>query len=191
VKKILVAITVTAALCTVAHAQFATGQSAPLAALAVPADQKGSIIDIGDALGPFLAPYVNALVGTLISALVSWVLLVLKQKFNVSIDEGHRDALVTALQNQAGSLIADGVVRMQGAKITVPDEKLAESANEILAVIPDAAKHLGLTPDYLTKRIVDMIPQTPAGAAMVAAAQPLTVAAPAVAPTPPPPKAAA
>jgi hypothetical protein len=156
---------------TVALAQFAPIGGSATGAPALAA-QGGGIIDIGQALGPFLAPYINAVIGLLISSLVSWVLVVLKNKFNVSIDQGHRDALITALQNQAGSLIADGVVKMQGVKVTIPDQNLAESANEILAVIPDAAQHLGLTPAYLQKRILDMVPQTAAGAAMVAAAQP-------------------
>ena len=134
--------------------------------------QGGGIIDIGQALGPFLQPYVDALAQALICSLVGWVLLVVKKKFNVTIDETHRDALITALQNQAGSLIADGFVKIQNGKVTVPSVALAESANEVMAVIPDAAARLGVTPDYVAKRIVDVIPQTAAGAAMIAAAAP-------------------
>ena len=59
----------------------------------------------------------------------------------------------------------------------MPNAALAESANEIMAVIPDAAARLGFTPDYLAKRIIDVIPQTAAGAAMIAAAQPKPVVA--------------
>ena len=137
------------------------------------------MIDIGQALGPFLQPYVNAIVGSLLTALVSWVLLILKNKLNVSIDDAHRQALLTALKNQAGSLIADGMVTVEkDGKITVPNAQLAQSANEIMAVIPDAAARLGFTPDYLAKRIIDTIPQTAAGAAIVAAAQPVPVTAP-------------
>lgn len=130
----------------------------------------GGIINIGQALGPFLQPYVDAAVNALILAFVGWLGMILKNKFNVSIDQGHRDALVTALQNQAGSLIADGFVKIQNGRVTVPSTALAESANEIMAVIPDAAARLGFTPDYVAKRIIDFIPQIPAGAAMIAGA---------------------
>lgn len=143
-----------------------------------PAPEQGGVINVGQAFSAALEPYINAAVNALIVAFVGWLGMILKNKFNVSIDEGHRDALVTALQNQAGSLIADGAVKMEGAKITVPDKALAQSANEIMAVIPDAAKRLGFTPEYLQKRILDMIPQTAAGAAMVAAATPPAAPAP-------------
>lgn len=137
------------------------------------APTQGGVIDIGQALGPFLQPYVNAVVGSLLTALVSWVLLILKNKFNVQIDESNRNALVTALKNQAGSLIADGFVKVEAnGKVTVPNQALAEAANEVMGVIPDAAARLGFTPDYVAKRIVDTIPQTAAGAQLVAAAAP-------------------
>jgi hypothetical protein len=139
-------------------------------------EQGGGVINIGQAFGTAVQPYIDAAVNAIILAFVGWLGVILKNKFNISIDQGHRDALVTALQNQAGSLIADGVVKMEGAKITVPDKALAQSANEIMSVIPDAAKRLGFTPDYLQKRILDTIPQTAAGAAMVAAAVPAPAA---------------
>lgn len=128
----------------------------------------GGIVDIGQALGPFLQPYVNALVGALLSALVGWLGVQANKWLGVKLDEGARNALTTALQNQVGSLIADGFVKLDGAKINVNSEQLAQSANEVMAVIPDAAKRLGFTPDYVAKRIVDTIPQTAAGAAMIA-----------------------
>ena len=187
IKRIIAALAISAALVCSAAAQ------APLVAnpavvggpissptyVIPPTKESGGVIDIGQALGPFLQPYVNAIVGSLLTALVSWVLLILKNKLNVSIDDAHRQALLTALKNQAGSLIADGLVTVEkDGKITVPNAQLAQSANEIMAVIPDAAARLGFTPDYLAKRIIDTIPQTAAGAAIVAAAQPVPVTAP-------------
>jgi hypothetical protein len=127
-------------------------------------------IDIGQAFGQAAAPYVDAIAQALIAALVSWVLLYIKNTTGIAIDAGHRDALTTALQNQAGSLIADGLVKLENGKVTVPPNALTNSAAEILKVIPDAAKHLGLTPDYVAKRIIDTIPQISAGAAMIATA---------------------
>lgn len=136
----------------------------------------GGIIDIGQAFGGVIGEDINAAINALIlagaTAFVGWLAAELKKRFGVTLDQGHRDALVRALQNQAGSLIADGMVKMEGTTVTVDNKALADSANEVLAVIPDAAKHLGLTPDYVSARIKDFIPQTAAGAAMIAAAQP-------------------
>lgn len=142
---------------------------AAVAFLAVPAAaHAGGAINIGQAFGDAVQPYVDAIVQALIAALVSWVLFKIKQRTGVEIDQGHRDALVTALQNQAGSLIADGFVKIESGKITIPSGTLADAATEVLQTLPDAAKHFGLTPDYVAKRIVDAIPQIAAGAQLVA-----------------------
>lgn len=134
------------------------------------AQSGGGVIEIGQILGPFLQPYVDEIVNALILGAVGWVVSMIHKKTGIQIDESHRDALVRALQNQAGSLIADGFVKVSGAKITVDNKALAESANEVLAVVPDAVEHFGLKPDYIAKRIVDIIPQTHGGAALVAMA---------------------
>lgn len=138
--------------------------------LTQPTIQGGGIINIGQALGPFLQPYVDAAVQALILAGVSWLGVVLKQKFNISIDEGHRDALTTFLQNRASSLIADGAVRMQGLQVKVDSAALAAAVNSINDGAAGAAKHFGITPDMIAAKIIDAIPQVPAGAAIVAQA---------------------
>jgi hypothetical protein len=128
------------------------------------------IIDIGQAFGQAFAPYINAIVQAIVAALVSWVLLKISQKTGIAIDAQHRAALTTALQNQAGSLIADGMVKIESGKVVVSANAVTNAAADALRAIPDAAAHLGLTPDYVAKRIVDTIPQISAGAAMIAAA---------------------
>jgi len=186
-----------------ARAQFGAGQPAsgpypqavggPVGSptYVVPPAQGGGIINIGQAFGPAIQDYVNAIVNALILAGVTYLGTMLHNKLNIDIDAKHRDALVTALQNQAGSLIADGAVKLeQNGNVAVSNAKLADAANEVMRVIPDAAKRLGFTPDYVAARIKDMIPQTAAGAALVAAAQPAPAAdaaAPAAPPAPPPP----
>jgi hypothetical protein len=131
--------------------------------------KQGGVINVGQAFSEVAEPYVNAAINALILAVLGWAFAVFKQKTGIAIDQGHRDALVRALQNQAGSLIDDGFVRVEGATVTVPNEQLAAAANEIIAVLPDAAAHFGLTPEYVAKRIIDFIPQTTAGAAIIAA----------------------
>jgi hypothetical protein len=162
-----------------AHAQFTQqspvpqAQAAPAQVVGAPIGSptyvlppSGGVIDIGQAFGAF-APYINSAVNALILAAIGWACTRFQQSTGVTIDQAHRDSLAHALQNQAGSLIADGLVKMEGKTVTVPSAELATAAKEIIQCIPDAAAHFGLTPDYVAKRIVDMIPQTTAGAQIV------------------------
>lgn len=137
---------------------------------AAPAQPSGGLINIGQAFNDSVAPYINAAVNALILGLVGFLAKRFTDTTGVQIDLGHRNSLVRALQNQAGSLLADGKVKMQGITVHVDSDALANAANNMLKSIPDAEKHFGLTPDYVEKRIVDMIPQTSAGAALVSQA---------------------
>lgn len=179
-KKILAALALAAALaCSPVAAQFHEAQPAPVAigthAVGQPVfvhveRRGGGVINVGQAFSDAVAPYVDAAVNALILAAVGWGLAWFRQKTGLEVDQAHRDALVTALQRQAGSLIADGEAKMSGLKVTVGNAALAKAANEALRAVPDAAKHFGLTPENVAARIVDMIPQTTAGAQVVAAA---------------------
>lgn len=132
----------------------------------------GGVIEIGQAFGDFLQPYVDAVVNALIVALIGWAFAWFRKKTGIEVDKQQRDALTTFLQNQASSLIADGMVKMEGKKVTVDSAALAKAANEIFTRVPDAAKHFGLTPanvgQAVADRIVDAVPQIAAGAHMIA-----------------------
>jgi hypothetical protein len=135
-----------------------------------PAKPAAGVINIGAAFGDWLQPYINAAVEAGMTALVSWVLFVLKTKFNIAIDAGHADSIKRALTTQANAMIASGLVKMEGLTVSVSNQQLADAANKVIAAVPDAVDHFGLTPAELEDKIVSMIPQTPAGAAIVAAA---------------------
>lgn len=134
----------------------------------VPQQHSGGFIQIGQAFGDFLQPYIDATVYTILSSLIGWLCIQLQRRTGIEIDQKHRDALTRALTNQAGSLIADGMVKVEDQKIAVPSEALAKAAAEVMAVIPDAAKHFGITPDYVAARIIDTVPQIAAGAQLLA-----------------------
>lgn len=139
--------------------------------------QAGGVIDVGQAFG-FLAPYINSALGALISAGLGWLWYLLQKRFKINIDEGNRDAIHTALLNAAASLIADGAVHLQGKAIQVPNAEIANAVNEVIAAAPTAVSHFGLTPEVLKQKIIDKIPQVPAGAAMLAVAnKPVAAAA--------------
>ena len=146
-----------------------------LAVMAAPA--LAASIEIGQALTGGLQEIINAVVTGGIAALVGWVLMVVKRKFNVDIEKAHRDALTAFLQRQASSLIAAGAVKVQGVKVEVSNQALADAANMALKAIPDALKFFNLTPASIASRIVDMIPKEPAVAQAQAVA--LDVANPA------------
>lgn len=131
----------------------------------------GGFINVGQAFNAAVAPYVDAVVQGVIAALVGWVVWKIKQKTGIDIDAGHRDAVTRALQNQANALLAAGKTRMSGVKIQVDNLALATAANNLLTAVPDAAKHFGLTPQWAAEKILATLPQTDAGARMVADAQ--------------------
>jgi hypothetical protein len=134
----------------------------------MPQAKSGGFIQIGQAFGDFLQPYIDAAVYAILSSLIGWLCIQLQRRTGIEIDQKHREALAHALSNQAGSLIADGLVKIEGEKISVPSEALASAATELMKTIPDAAKHFGITPDYVAARIIDTIPQIAAGAQMIA-----------------------
>lgn len=125
-----------------------------------PAPASGGIIDVGQLLGPTIQTIVSDVLDALILSALSYIFLKLKTKFNIDIDEGHRTAIINAVQRQAGSLVADGMVKLdQNAKISVDNKALADSVNEVLAVVPDAARHFNITGDQIAQRIIDAMPQ--------------------------------
>lgn len=128
-------------------------------------EQGGGLIQL-KAFG-WLEPYVDTLVQLLIAAGFSWFA---KSRYSSYLDDTSRAALETFLKNRASSLIADGFVKMNGKVVDVHSQALADEANKAGAMIPGALKRFGLTPDVVAQKIVDAIPQVPAGAAIVATA---------------------
>ncbi|MGC2032947.1 MAG: hypothetical protein WA642_23225 [Steroidobacteraceae bacterium] len=115
----------------------------------------------------WLEPYVDSTVQAFIVAFFAWLG---KSKYSQWLDQSSRDALETFLKNRASSLIADGAVNLQNKAVQVNNPMLLKAANEASTAIPDAMKRFGLTPDVVAQKIIDAIPQTESGAAMIATA---------------------
>lgn len=128
-----------------------------------PANTNGGIINLS-AFG-WLQPYVDTLVQSLIVVGFGWFA---KSKYGQMMDQSSRDALMTFAKNRASALIADGAVRMRGKTIDIHSAALATAANESKDAIPDAMKRFGLTPEAVAAKIVAAIPQTSAGAQIIA-----------------------
>lgn len=127
-----------------------------------------NVIEVGGFLAQ-LKPFVDTLITGVLSAVVGWVLFIVKSKLNISIDDSMRDAFLTWARNQAASLVADGYVKVSGLQVKVESGPLAVAANTIFKLVPDAAKHFGITPELAAQKIVDMIPHVPTVAAVAAA----------------------
>ena len=130
---------------------------------APPAQTSGGVIQLS-AFG-WLQPYIDSIAQALLGLGLAWIG---KSKYTQWMDQSARDALEAFTKNTASSLIADGFVKMQGKTVTVPSVALANEVNTAADRIPDAMKRFGITPGGLAQKIVDAIPQTPAGAAIVA-----------------------
>jgi len=118
-------------------------------------------IDIGQALNGSLQEIINGVVTGAIAAFVSLLGYLAQKYFKISIEAGHRDVLTAFLNRQASSLVAAGAVKLEGVKIEVQNQALADAANQALAMIPGALSFFGLTPAKIQQMIVDMIPKQP------------------------------
>lgn len=142
----------------------ATNKVAIIQAPAV--EQKGGGVIQLSAFG-WLQPYVDTIVQALI---VAGFGILGKSKYSQWLDQSSRDALETFVKNRASSLLADGAVSIRGKAIHVDNDMLYRAATQAGTAIPDALKRFGLSPDVVAAKIVDAIPQTQAGAAIVATA---------------------
>ncbi|MFZ5737202.1 MAG: hypothetical protein ACOY6K_10010 [Pseudomonadota bacterium] len=127
-------------------------------------------ISIPDALTGSLQEIITTAVTGLIAALIGWVAIVVKNKFNIDIEAKHREALTAFLTRQASGLVAMGAVNLNGVRIEVQNETLAQAANAALVAIPDALNFFGLTPQKIAGMIVDMLPAQPTVSAAQAVA---------------------
>lgn len=127
--------------------------------------QSATAVDVGGAWNAFQT-WTITIVTVAVSALVGWLLLLLKQKTGLSIDDSMRDALQTALTNAAGLVLNRLGNQLQGKTIDVHNELVAEALNYVLKAAPAAIAHFGLTPDLLRQKIVAKLPQIANTAAM-------------------------
>jgi hypothetical protein len=115
----------------------------------------------------WLQPYVDTVVQGLIVVAFGWLT---KNGYTQWMDASARASVEVFVKNRASSLIADGAVRMQDKAVHVDNSFLYRAARESSTAIPDALKRFGLTPDVVAAKIIDAIPQTPAGASIIATA---------------------
>lgn len=136
-----------------------------------PPQKNGGFIHIGQAFSDFLGPYIDAAIEALAVAFVGWVANGYRRVTGRELDQKHRDALQVAFKNRAASLIAAGKVKVNALGVQVPDAELAVEANDLMAAMKDAVEHFGgMSPELVKQKIIDAIPQIPAGASIIAQA---------------------
>ncbi len=160
----------------IGQAQAQKDDAGKVTIVQAPAESKGGGFIQLSAFG-WLQPYADTLAQALIGAFFTWLGA---SKYKQWLDQSARDALKVFLTNRASSLIADGAVKMQDKSVHVDNALLFRAASQASAAIPDALKRFGLTPDVVAAKIVDAIPQTAAGAAIIADAHKETTSEPVV-----------
>lgn len=113
-----------------------------------------------------LVPYIVAAVGGVITVLGGLLTLWLKQKFNIDVDAKYREAWQQSATNAAGDLIARGAVKIEQAtgRLVIENKDMATVINTVIARVPDAVKHFGLTPDDIRTTVIAKVPQVLTGA---------------------------
>lgn len=126
-----------------------------LAATGACADTTINVADIWNGI----APYLVAAIGALISAALGWLIALINRKLGISIDDSMRASLQTAATNAAGLVLNQLGNSLQGKKIDVGNQFVADAVNYVLKAAPDAVAHFGLTPEAIAEKILALLPQ--------------------------------
>lgn len=131
---------------------------------------QSTVIGVTDTLAGSIRDVTVTILSGVVAAFLGWVSYWIKTKFGIDIEAKHRDALQAFITRQASSLIAQGAVKLEGVKVDVKSQPLADAARLALNAIPDALAYFNLTPSVIASMIVDMIPKQPAVATAQAVA---------------------
>jgi hypothetical protein len=124
--------------------------------LAVPAWAADSTVSLGG-LFDLLQPYILAVFSAIATGLVAWLFAILRAKWNIEIDQAHRDALQTALTNAAGLALSKAQGGLAGKTVDLRSPLIAEAVKYVVAAVPTALGHFGLTPEALAQKIAAKI----------------------------------
>jgi hypothetical protein len=124
----------------------------------VPQADTTTSVDIGG-FWTALLPYIASAVGGLITFLVGWVLVLVKSKLGLSIDDSMRASLQTAATNATGLVLNKLGNTLNGKTVDVGNVLVADAVNYVMKAAPDAIAHFGLTPDAIAQKILALLPQ--------------------------------
>lgn len=116
-----------------------------LAILATAAFAQDGAVALDDVLAP-IRPYLSEIISVMAIAMASWLASWLRSIFKISLDEKHRAALHSALEN-GGRLILNGLdAAAKGKTVNVGNPIVETGVEYVLKYSPDAVAHFGLTP---------------------------------------------
>lgn len=101
-----------------------------------------------------LKPYIDVIVQAAIGAAVIFTAGLVQKYTGVKVSQNALDKLRAAAATQAGILVAGAEDNLSKTVISVGHPKVAQAANQIIALLPDAAKAVGATPESLQTLIV-------------------------------------
>jgi hypothetical protein len=87
----------------------------------------------------------SRLLGILAVAVVSLLAELARRKFNLSIEQSHRDGLQKAITNAAGLALNKLGNSLQGKTVDARSALLADAVNYVAKAAPDAMTKLGLS----------------------------------------------
>lgn len=96
-----------------------------------------------------IRPYLVEIMGALVLAFVTWLSSWLRATFKVSLDEAHRAALHSALENGAKLALEKLNTAVAGRKVPVGHPLIETGVEYVLTYSPDAVAYFGLTPQRL------------------------------------------
>ena len=104
-----------------------------------------------------LKPYIDVLVNAAVLAAVGFIAGLVQKYTGVQISQSALDKLRAAAATQAGLLVAGAEDNLAKTTISVGHPLVAQAANQIIAMLPDAVKAVGATPEALQTLIVGEI----------------------------------
>lgn len=102
------------------------------------------------ALGPvsvFVQPYLSVLAEVAITALLGFLATRLSAWTGITIEASHREALHSAAMTGVNLALSRLDVSMSGVSVDVRSAVVADAVAWVLRSVPDALKHLNVTPE--------------------------------------------
>ena len=98
-----------------------------------------------------LEPYLVMIVGIVVTTAPGWIGVLLKSKLGFDLDANMQKTIQDAAMNAAGSVIARMEGQLGNVAIDVRSPLVKQGVDLLIAKVPDAIAHFGLTPDELAK----------------------------------------
>lgn len=125
-------------------------------------------VPVEDVFAPF-RPYVAEIVSVLVVVFMGWLTTWLRSLFKVNLDEKHRAALHSALENGARLALEKLDASLKGKKVDVGTQLVKTGLDYVLKYSPDAINYFGLSPEKVREMLLAKLAPPPEAAAVAEA----------------------